>query len=67
MAQARIASLAASAAARGEPFALGDFHDELLGHGSIPVPLVARMMTGEARSSPRARGGSVALRGDPGR
>jgi len=60
------ASLAASAAARGEPFALGDFHDELLGHGSLPVPLVARMMTGEAPSSPRPRGGSVALRGDPG-
>jgi hypothetical protein len=31
--------------ARGEAFSLKAFHDELLGHGSLPVPLVARMMT----------------------
>jgi uncharacterized protein (DUF885 family) len=29
----------------GAGFSLKHFHDELLGHGSIPVPLVARMMT----------------------
>ncbi|HEY9226156.1 MAG TPA: DUF885 family protein, partial [Gemmatimonadaceae bacterium] len=31
-------------AARGSSFSLKTFHDELLGHGSIPVPLIARMM-----------------------
>jgi hypothetical protein len=30
---------------RGASFSLKDFHDELLGCGSIPVPLVARIMT----------------------
>jgi uncharacterized protein (DUF885 family) len=30
---------------RGANFSLKDFHDELLGFGSIPVPLVARIMT----------------------
>ena len=30
---------------RGAAFSLKEFHDELLGHGSIPVPLIARMMT----------------------
>jgi len=29
----------------GSAFLLKSFHDELLGHGSIPVPLVARLMT----------------------
>jgi uncharacterized protein (DUF885 family) len=32
----------------GAGFSLKCFHDELLGHGSIPVPLVARMMTEDA-------------------
>jgi Bacterial protein of unknown function (DUF885) len=32
-------------AARGAEFSMREFHDELLRHGSIPVPLVARMMT----------------------
>ena len=32
----------------GAAFSLKRFHDELLGHGSIPVPLVARMMTEDA-------------------
>ncbi|MEO5817337.1 MAG: DUF885 family protein [Gemmatimonadaceae bacterium] len=32
----------------GDSFSLKRFHDELLGHGSIPVPLVARMMTEDA-------------------
>lgn len=32
-------------ARRGPAFSLTAFHDELLGHGSIPVPLIARMMT----------------------
>ena len=30
--------------ARGSEFSLKSFHDELLGYGSIPVPLIARMM-----------------------
>ncbi len=30
---------------KGRAFSLRRFHDELLGYGSIPVPLVARMMT----------------------
>jgi hypothetical protein len=30
---------------RGDSFSLKAFHDELLGHGSIPVPLVARLMS----------------------
>ena len=29
---------------RGSRFSLKEFHDELLGYGSIPVPFVARMM-----------------------
>ena len=29
----------------GSAFSLKSFHDELLGHGSIPVPLAARLMT----------------------
>ena len=33
------------AATRGAAFSLRRFHGELLGYGSIPVPLVARMMT----------------------
>ena len=32
----------------GTAFSLKRFHDELLGHGSIPVPLIARMMTEDA-------------------
>ncbi len=32
----------------GAAFSLKRFHDELLGHGSIPVQLVARMMTEDA-------------------
>ncbi len=32
----------------GAGFSLKQFHDDLLGHGSIPVPLVARMMTEDA-------------------
>jgi len=32
----------------GPRFSLRRFHGELLGYGSIPVPLVARMMTGSA-------------------
>ena len=32
----------------GAGFSLKHFHDELLGHGSIPVPLIARMMTEDA-------------------
>ena len=31
-------------ARRGSAFSLGEFHDELLSYGSIPVPLVARLM-----------------------
>ena len=34
-------------AALGGAFSLRRFHDQVLGHGSIPVPLVARMMSGE--------------------
>jgi uncharacterized protein (DUF885 family) len=34
-------------AKRGASFTLKDFHDELLGLGSIPVPLAARMMSVE--------------------
>jgi hypothetical protein len=30
---------------QGSRFTLGTFHDELLRHGSIPVPLIARLMT----------------------
>ena len=30
---------------RGASFSLKGFHDDLLGHGSIPVPLIARLMT----------------------
>jgi len=30
---------------RGSAFSLKRFHDELLGHGSLPVPLIARLMT----------------------
>ena len=33
---------------RGAAFSLKAFHDELLGHGSIPVPLIARLMLAEA-------------------
>jgi hypothetical protein len=33
---------------QGGRFSLKRFHDDLLGHGSIPVPLIARMMTGGA-------------------
>jgi uncharacterized protein (DUF885 family) len=29
---------------RGPSFSLREFHDELLGYGSIPVPLVSRLM-----------------------
>lgn len=32
-------------AARRPAFALAEFHDQVLGHGSIPVPLIARLMT----------------------
>ena len=35
-------------AKRGPAFSLKRFHDELLGYGSIPVPLIAEMMTDEA-------------------
>ena len=30
----------------GDAFSLKAFHDELLGYGSMPVPLIARLMTG---------------------
>lgn len=30
---------------RGSDFSIKEFHDDLLRHGSIPVPLVARLMT----------------------
>jgi hypothetical protein len=30
---------------RGSAFSLRTFHDELLAHGSIPVPLIARLLT----------------------
>jgi uncharacterized protein (DUF885 family) len=32
----------------GDAFSLKRFHDELLGFGSIPVPLIARLLTGDA-------------------
>lgn len=32
---------------RGARFTLRSFHDELLGYGSIPVPFIARLMTGD--------------------
>lgn len=32
-------------AEHGSAFTLSAFHDEVLGHGSIPVPLIARLMT----------------------
>ena len=32
----------------GRSFSLKRFHDELLGYGSIPVPLIAKLMTGRA-------------------
>ena len=32
----------------GDAFSLKRFHDELLGFGSVPVPLIARLMTGDA-------------------
>ena len=32
-------------AERGTGFSLQAFHDDVLGHGSIPVPLIARLMT----------------------
>lgn len=35
---------AARTKADGEKFSWKSFHDELLGHGAIPVPLIARMM-----------------------
>ena len=35
----------------GAAFSLRAFHDELLSYGSIPVPLIARMMTGESRDA----------------
>jgi uncharacterized protein (DUF885 family) len=35
----------AEEAARGPGFSSRAFHDELLGFGSIPVPLAARLMT----------------------
>jgi uncharacterized protein (DUF885 family) len=34
------------AAADGAAFSLRAFHDELLGHGSIPVPMIAALMAG---------------------
>jgi uncharacterized protein (DUF885 family) len=36
---------------RGAAFSLRGFHDELLGHGSIPVALAARLMTEGAHGS----------------
>ncbi len=33
---------------QGAAFNLRAFHDAFLSHGSVPVPLIARMMTGEA-------------------
>jgi hypothetical protein len=35
---------AAMTKSQGEKFSWKSFHDELLGHGAIPVPLIARMM-----------------------
>ena len=34
--------------AQGAAFSLRAFHDELLGYGSIPVPLVSRLMSGSS-------------------
>ena len=31
----------------GEAFSLRAFHDRVLSHGAIPVPLIARLMTME--------------------
>jgi hypothetical protein len=40
---------------RGDSFSLREFHDELLDHGSIPVPLVARLMSADtARRAARS-------------
>ena len=33
---------------QGDAFNLKGFHDELLSYGAIPVPLIARLMTGQA-------------------
>ena len=38
---------AALAARAGSAFRLRDFHDRFLAHGSLPVPLIARLMLGE--------------------
>ena len=38
---------AARAMRGGAGFSLRDFHDELLSHGSMPIPMVARHMLGE--------------------
>jgi hypothetical protein len=38
---------AAIATREGTRFSLKRFHDTFLGHGAIPVPLIARLMTGE--------------------
>lgn len=35
---------AATAAREGDAFCLRDFHDRLLAHGSLPVPIIARSM-----------------------
>jgi uncharacterized protein (DUF885 family) len=32
----------------GASFSMRHFHDELLGYGSIPVPMIARMMSERA-------------------
>lgn len=34
--------------AKGDAFSMREFHDTLLSHGSIPVPLIAELMSGEA-------------------
>jgi uncharacterized protein (DUF885 family) len=39
---------AAMAQREGASFSLKRFHDGFLGHGAIPVALIARLMTGES-------------------
>jgi uncharacterized protein (DUF885 family) len=37
---------------RGDSFSLKQFHDELLDFGSIPIPLISRLMSATSHSSP---------------
>jgi uncharacterized protein (DUF885 family) len=43
--------VSAMANGRGQGFALREFHDQFLSHGSIPVTLIAEEMRGEARDA----------------